>query len=228
MIELKDLSLAFHGEKILDRITYKFKKNKVTAILGPSGGGKTSLFNIIAGIEKNHSGEVVKNFKNVGYIFQEDRLLPWESVKENLNIIPGATEEKILHILELLHIPHKTDHLVKNLSGGEKQRVAIARAFLYDTELILMDESLKSLDFSLKIKLIDLIISLLEKYSKTLIMISHDIDEILLMADEVIIFSKKPTVIEEVLTIDFPKSKRTLSSKELKIYKNKIYDAILK
>ena len=91
-----------------------------------------------------------------------------------------------------------------------------------------MDESLKSLDFSLKIKLIDLIISLLEKYSKTLIMISHDIDEILLMADEVIIFSKKPTVIEEVLTIDFPKSKRTLSSKELKIYKNKIYDAILK
>ena len=91
-----------------------------------------------------------------------------------------------------------------------------------------MDESLKSLDFSLKIKLIDLIISLLEQYSKTLIMISHDIDEILLMADEVIIFSKKPTIIEEVFTIDFPKSKRTLSSKELKIYKNKIYDAILK
>ena len=228
MIELKDLSLAFDGEKILDKITYKFKKNKVTAILGPSGGGKTSLFNIIAGIEKNHFGEVIKNFENVGYIFQEDRLLPWESVKENLNIIPGANEKKILNILELLHIPHKVDHLVKNLSGGEKQRVAIARAFLYDTELILMDESLKSLDFSLKIKLIDLIISLLEKYSKTLIMISHDIDEILLMADEIIIFSKKPTVIEEVITIDFPKSKRTLSSKELKIYKNKIYDTILK
>lgn len=228
MIELKDLSLSFHGEKILDNITYKFKKNKVTAILGPSGGGKTSLFNIIAGIEKNHSGEVIKNFENVGYIFQEDRLLSWESVKENLNIIPGATDEKIVHILDLLHIPHKIDHLVKNLSGGEKQRVAIARAFLYDTELILMDESLKSLDFSLKIKLIDLIVSLLEKYSKTLIMISHDIDEILLMADEVIIFSKKPTVIEKILTIDFLKSKRTLFSKELKIYKKKIYDTILK
>jgi NitT/TauT family transport system ATP-binding protein len=228
MIELKDISLFFHEENILDNITYKFKKNKVTAILGPSGGGKTSLFNIIAGIETNYSGEVIKNFDNVGYIFQEDRLLSWESVKDNLNIIPGATEEKILHILKLLHIPHKVDHLVKNLSGGEKQRVAIARAFLYDTELILMDESLKSLDFSLKIKLIDLIISLLEKYSKTLIMISHDIDEILLMADEVIIFSKKPTVIEEVLIIDFPKSKRTLSSKELKIYKNKIYDILLK
>lgn len=228
MIELKNISLSFHGEKILDKITYKFKNNKVTALLGPSGGGKTSLFNIIAGIEKTHSGEIIKNFENVGYIFQEDRLLPWESVKENLNIIPGATDEKIVHILELLHIPHKIDHLVKNLSGGEKQRVAIARAFLYDTELILMDESLKSLDFSLKIKLIDLIISLLEKYSKTLIMISHDIDEILLMADEVIIFSKKPTVIEEVITIDFPKSKRTLSSKELKVYKNKIYDIILK
>lgn len=228
MIELKEISLSFYGEKILDKITYKFKTNKVTAILGPSGGGKTSLFNIISGIEKNYSGEVIKNFDNVGYIFQEDRLLSWESVKENLNIIPGATEEKILQILKLLHIPHKIDHLVKNLSGGEKQRVAIARAFLYDTELILMDESLKSLDFSLKIKLITLIITLLEKYSKTLIMISHDIDEILLMADEIIIFSKKPTVIEEVLLIDFPKSKRTLSSKELKKYKNKIYDTLLK
>lgn len=228
MIELKDISLSFCGEKILDKITYKFKKNKVTAILGPSGGGKTSLFNIIAGIEKNYSGYITKEFENVGYIFQEDRLLPWESVKENLNIIPGATEEKILHILKLLHIPHKLDHLVKNLSGGEKQRVAIARAFIYDTDIILMDESLKFLDFSLKIKLITLIIPLLEKYSKTLIMISHDIDEILLMADEIIIFSKKPTVIEEVLILDLPKSKRTLSSKELKFYKNKIYDTLLK
>ena len=228
MIELKDISLSFCGEKILDKSTYKFKKNKVTAILGPSGGGKTSLFNIIAGIEKNYSGHITKEFENVGYIFQEDRLLPWESVKENLNIIPGATEEKILHILKLLHISHKLDHLVKNLSGGEKQRVAIARAFIYDTDIILMDESLKSLDFSLKIKLITLIIPLLEKYSKTLIMISHDIDEILLMADEIIIFSKKPTVIEEVLILDLPKSKRTLSSKELKFYKNKIYDTLLK
>jgi NitT/TauT family transport system ATP-binding protein len=222
MIELKNLSLTFHGEKILDKITYKFKKNRVTAILGPSGGGKTSLFNIIAGIEINHSGEVVKNFDNVGYIFQEDRLLPWESVKENLNIIPGATEEKILNILELLHIPHKVDHLVKNLSGGEKQRVAIARAFLYDTELILMDESLKSLDFPLKIKLISLIIPLLEKYSKTLIMISHDIDEILLMADEILVFSKKPTTIEKIISIDIPKSQRDLFSKELEEYKNNI------
>ena len=228
MIELKDISLSYKEEKILDNITYRFKKNKITSILGPSGGGKTSLFNIIAGIEKNYSGEVIKKFENVGYIFQEDRLLPWESVKENLKIIPGATDKKILNILKLLQIPNKIDDLIKNLSGGERQRVAIARAFLYDTELILMDESLKSLDFSLKIKLINLIISLLEKYSKTLIMISHDIDDVLLMADEVIIFSKKPTVIEEVIIIDFPKSKRTLASKELEIYKNKIYNTILK
>lgn len=228
MIEIKDLSISFHREKVLNKITHKFKKNKVTAILGPSGGGKTSLFNIIAGIETNYSGKIIKEFKNIGYIFQEDRLLPWETVKENLNIIPGATDEKIFHILELLHIPHKVNNLVKDLSGGERQRIAIARAFLYDTELILMDESLKSLDFPLKIKLITLITSLLEEYSKTLIMISHDIDEILLMADEVIIFSKKPTTIEEIFTINFPKSKRTIYSKELKIYKNKIYDAILK
>lgn len=186
MIKLIDVCKRYDEQVIFDHFNLEFPKDKITCILGESGVGKTTLLNIIAGLT-NYNGKIEIEGK-LSYIFQEARLIPSLTVKENLKFTsPEATDEQIEEILIQLEILDKKDTFPTKLSGGEAQRVSIARAFLYDAPIILMDEPFSSLDLSLKYKLITYFSNLWNMKKKTVLFVTHDIDEALLLADDILL-----------------------------------------
>ena len=235
MIKIEKLSKSFE-KKIISELTMEFEAGKTSIILGPSGCGKTSLFNILSGLDRDYEGDIVID-KRVSYIFQEDRLIPWISVEENLELVlekkeglKDDTQNKIDRILGRFHLEHQKKSLARDLSGGEKQRLSIARAFLHNSKTILMDEALRSMDLSLKLKIIEAINGALEegKENKTMLAISHDIREALLLADTIYVMGKDPMKVIETINIDIPKRKRNLHDEELLYLEQKLYRLLLK
>ncbi len=190
MIKIENLSKSFKDKTIFTNLSFSLEKNKVLVILGPSGCGKSTLLNIIGGIDSDYQGSISNLHDSISYVFQEDRLLPWLTVEENINYVLGKKEypNELINFLSLKPL-EKT--LCKYLSGGQKQRVAIARAFAIKPSLILMDENLKSLDINLKLNLIKEINSFHKFNIKNIIYVTHDIEEALLLADSIIILDKK-------------------------------------
>ena len=173
---LKDFSLDIHGGEIL-------------CVLGGSGGGKTTLLNLLAGLISPDGGKIEEVPERLSYIFQEPRLLPNLSVEKNLLFV-GATLERAEEMLKATEIYKQKDKRPEYLSGGEKQRVAIARAFSVDFDLLLMDEPFSSLDTGLKIRLIETFAKLWKGYlesgkKRTAVFVTHDIEEALMLADRI-------------------------------------------
>ncbi|MDE7161210.1 MAG: ATP-binding cassette domain-containing protein, partial [Anaeroplasmataceae bacterium] len=153
MIKLTNITKRYEEKIIFDHFSLELPENKITCILGESGVGKTTLLNMIAGLTA-FQGHIEAPEK-ISYIFQEPRLIPNLTVKENLKLVSKLSEDEEIHtLLSILEIEDKIDTYPNQLSGGEAQRVSIARAFLYDGDMILMDEPFSSLDLSLKYRLI--------------------------------------------------------------------------
>ena len=193
-VKLSDISKQYNNEMILENFSMKFIKNKITVLLGPSGCGKTTLLNIISGIDKNYSGEVLLNVKEVSYIFQEYRLIPWLTVYENVDFVLKSYMEKdernkvIIKYLKLVNLYEHKNKYPGELSGGMQRRVAIARAFAYKSELLLMDEPFVGLDKDLKQKIIKEFLQLWKYDKRTIILVTHDMDEANSMGDDIIDF----------------------------------------
>jgi NitT/TauT family transport system ATP-binding protein len=203
-IKISDLNKEYEGLRVLNNFNIEFEEEKITALLGPSGSGKTTLLNIISGLEQYDSGDIVGlERKKFSYIFQEDRLLPWFSVEENIKFVLKGdnTEEETDNItdkyLRIVDLEEYRYYLPKQLSGGMKQRVSIARAFAYPSDILLMDEPFKGLDMELKTNLMKSFISLWNEDKRTVIFITHDMDEAMLLADYVFILEGKPLGIKE-------------------------------
>lgn len=175
MIELKKVTKTFEDKKILENFSYEFKKGSTTFILGESGIGKTTLINMILGIQKPDSGEIIKKAKKTSSIFQEDRLIENISARQNIELVLEKKEEKskISEAFTSVGLEGEEDTLVYNLSGGMKRRIAIIRGILYNSELIIMDEPFKGLDDENRKKTINFIKNNLN--NRTLIIISHDL-----------------------------------------------------
>ena len=198
-ISVKNLSFAFTPEKPvfkglnLDLGTEENPQNPVV-ILGPSGCGKTTLLKLMARLLKPDSGELAAGTASM--VFQEPRLLPWKTALENtcLPIMQklGKKEahEKARHFLNLVSLSHKTLSLPKELSGGEQQRVNLARAFACPAQILLMDEPFQSLDIPLRIKLMDLSLSLLEDYPRLAVIVSHEPREAVYMAKRILVLGQ--------------------------------------
>lgn len=226
MIKVKNLHKNYDSKKVMEGLDINFQKNRVSVLLGPSGCGKSTLFNILASLDREYTGEIEKD-GDVSYIFQEDRLVPWLTVEENLRLIPSQGKS-IEDILERFHVGERADTLSKNLSGGEKQRVSIARAFYHGGDIILMDEALRSLDTLLKLKIIEEISENLSKEPKTMIVISHDIQEALLIGDRIFILDKDPMKIVGTYDMDIPREERKLKEGKLLDLENEIFDKLLR
>lgn len=227
MIQIKNLSKSFDRDIIKD-FNLTFEKEKTSVILGPSGCGKTTLFNILSGLDKNYIGNIEIESK-VSYIFQEDRLIPWLDIEENLDLVMDKKEvRKKDKILKKFHLEHRKGTLAKDLSGGEKQRLSIARAFAHNTNTIFMDEALRSLDLSLKLKVIMEINDALDEYKKTMVVISHDIREALLLADTIYVLDKDPMTIKEEVEVSIPKKERQLYNEDLIEIERRLYTLLLK
>lgn len=212
---LSNVTLEYEEIKVLDGFDLDVKGQQITCILGPSGCGKTSLLNLLAGLIQPTIGQVVHSEHEIGYVFQEDRLLPWETVYNNVKLVRDSEDRLLIEtILKDLEIDEFKDKLPMQLSGGMRQRCALARAFYYNAPILLMDEPYKSLDYDLRINMISYLRKLWKRSQSTIIFVTHDIDEALLLGHEVIVLSKRPSHILSQYSIKTDFEKRNVLDAE--------------
>ena len=193
MLELKNISKKFKDRQILENFNLIVEENKILAIVGPSGGGKTTLLRMLAGLEKIDSGEIVYNGESLpidefekrnllGFVFQDFQLFPHLTVLENLVLSPIKTmnmsksdaENKAITLLNKLGLEKQVNNYPVSLSGGQKQRVALARAMMIDPKIIGYDEPTSALDPELRLEVEKLIIQNRE-LGITQIVVTHDL-----------------------------------------------------
>ena len=182
------------GERIVfDNFSAEFKDGKVTAVMGSSGIGKTTLLNCIAKLT-DYDGEIA-GVGSSAYVFQEDRLIPDKTVYDNIDFVmqtEDADERKkrIKNALSVTELLSEAFRYPSELSGGQRKRVSLARAFASGRDLMLLDEPLSLLDIGLKFRIFDVMKKVFKSDSKTVIMVTHDVDEALTLADEIVIIEK--------------------------------------
>lgn len=179
-VMINGLSKYYDGVPVFYNLNMKFLRNRITAILGPSGCGKTTLLNIISGIEKDYSGKIDLKGDTISYVFQEDRLIPYLNVYDNVAFVLKSTMDKaridltVRKFLNMVELWDYRDKLPCKLSGGMKRRVALARAFAYKSDLLLMDEPFKGLDDRLKSDIIEKFLMIYSENRRTIILVTHD------------------------------------------------------
>ena len=179
-IMIRLLTKHFKSQVVLNRFSADIPSGETTLITGPSGCGKTTLLRIICGLEKKYTGRVEGVPDKISYLFQEDRLMPWMTLKQNVEFVlkdimePKAVSEAALKMIKAVQLGGHEDKYPVDLSGGMQRRTALARTFCYPCELLILDEPFKGLDAKLKVNIIDLFEELFIKTSKTVIIVSHD------------------------------------------------------
>ena len=174
-IKISSLSKSFGAKKVLDSFNAVIPEKKTTVFMGRSGGGKTTLMNIMLGLVKPDSGEIRNVPTKKAAVFQEDRLLEGFDVYANIRFVTGVTEERAEECLEKLGIGSELKTKVSSLSGGMRRRAAIARALLSDYELLVLDEPFKGLDGETKERTMEFVKS--STVGKTMLLVTHDEDE---------------------------------------------------
>ena len=211
MIEFRNIKKSYKNNVILDDFNLKIDKGELVVLIGSSGCGKTTLLKMINRLHDATSGEILINGKNIkdidpiklrrsiGYVIQQTGLFPHMTVKENIEIIPklmGKSQEDIDNkTVELLNMvgldPEKySDRYPVELSGGQQQRVGVARAFAADAEIILMDEPFSALDPITRTDLQEELFNIQREYKKTIVFVTHDMDEALNLADKICILKE--------------------------------------
>lgn len=185
-MELKNITKKFGEKVIFENFNLNIEESKILAIMGKSGRGKTTLLNIIAGLDNDFSGEIVGK-ERCAYIFQEPRLLKGATVLQNVLIGKDFKDkETAVELLNSLELGEYVNAYPNKLSGGMQQRVSMARAFLSGRRVILMDEPFKGLDDELKKKLYVLFKQLWEKEKPTVVLVTHDKEEAEFLADDIL------------------------------------------
>ena len=225
ILQIENLVLSFGtGDAalpVLQNISLEVQRGEFLVLLGPSGCGKSTLLNLAAGMLKPTSGELryageplTGVNRGAGYLTQDDTLLPWRTVEGNISIAlelkyhadaGGRKAELVRSYIELVGLKGFEQYHPARLSGGMRKRVALARTLIYDPALLLMDEPFGALDAQLKIVMQNELLRLWERSGKTVVFVTHDLAEALVLADRVAVFSKRPGTIKDIVTIDLPR-----------------------
>lgn len=223
VIKLLDIKKNFEDVGVLQDLTIEAEREEILCVIGPSGCGKSTILNIISGLIKPCCGKVVNNSKNTSYVFQEDRLLPWKDVYENIHIVnKDSSHEYCMQLIDKVGLKGFEGFYPSELSGGMRQRCSIARAFNYEANLLLMDEPFKSLDYNLRIGMIKYLLNIWGDTKKTIVFVTHEIDEALLLGDRIILLSNRPAKVCKEFHLAKPKLKRNLTDIELVQARNDI------
>ena len=215
-IEIKNIKKDFVSRPALGSVNLTINKGEFICLLGPSGCGKSTLINILAGLLEPSSGEIYfdnKSSNEIGkeraMVFQEGALFPWLTVIENVEfgmIIKGINKkearEKAMDYLKMVHLKKFANSYIHELSGGMKQRVSIARALTLDSELLLMDEPFSALDSQTKTILQQEVQKIWYDTGKTIVFVTHNIEEAVLLADRVIVMGTNPGHIKKEFKIE--------------------------
>ena len=203
-MKLIDISKNYGEKQALHGVDLELGDGEITAVLGESGAGKTTLLSVIAGLLP-HEGKV-EGAGRVSYLFQSPKLLPNLNLEDNLKfVLPKSEWEKIGETLAKVGLKGREKSRPAELSGGEKQRVAIARAFLYPHDTLLMDEPVASLDLSVKKTLIELTLSLWKERRETVVFVTHDVREAVLLACRALVLKGGRIVGDVALSAPYPR-----------------------
>jgi NitT/TauT family transport system ATP-binding protein len=223
ILQVRHLSIIFpdgnSGLKALDDISFSVYAEQFVCVLGPSGCGKTTLLRLLSGLLPPTYGEVIfedstltKPRHGVGMVFQKANLMPWRTVLENILLpleiqhIPRQMAlEKAQSMVELVGLAGFEDSLPRDLSGGMAQRVAIARALIHEPDLLLLDEPFGSLDALTRERMGSELTRIWQARRKTVIMVTHSINESLFLSDRVLVLSPRPGKVCLDLTVDLPR-----------------------
>lgn len=234
VVELKNISFAYacqgsNGDsaplQVLENIELRITKGEVVCLLGPSGCGKTTLLNLIAGFVHPESGTLFVRGKpargcpkQCGMVFQTDTLFPWLTVRENVAFGPSCCADtvgvnEVQRYIEIVGLTAFGDYFPSELSGGMKQRVALARALVSHTDLLLMDEPFGSLDAQSREVMQELVANIHASLNPTVVMVTHDIEEAVFLADRIVVLSRLPGRVVEEVVVPTPRP-RTVSLRE--------------
>lgn len=219
MIKLSNVTKNYSNACVFNDFSLEIEEGEITCILGESGSGKTTLLNIIAGLTE-FSGNVDK--VKCSYVFQKPNLFPNLTVKQNLLLV-NKDETAISGILQELNIYDKLNSYPKHLSGGQAQRVAFARGVLFDADVILMDEPFSSLDLKVKIQMIKDFAKKLKEKQKTVIFVTHDIEEAHMLANRAVVLKQGKISADFYCDVQIPREYGVSSD-----FKNKIIAEMLK
>ena len=201
------------GERfeVLRNIQFRLGRNEVAALVGPSGCGKTTILRIIAGLENDFEGTIGRPLSGkLGMVFQEPRLLPWRTVEDNVGLVaPSITRETLASLLKDLDLEAHRRHYPGELSLGLARRVALARALAVEPTLLLLDEPLVSLDDALALRLRDQLAALIESRPITTLLVTHDLEEAVHLANRIFLLSARPAQIVAEIPLNTPRSARS-------------------
>lgn len=244
ILEINDVSKTFKFDsediQILNNINLKIRSREIVTILGPSGCGKSTILRLIAGLDKEYDGQILLNGQSIkgpsverGMAFQESRLFPWLTIEENIKFglreDIGNDEKKIMvdqHI-ELVGLEEFKSAYPHQLSGGMQQRTSIARALVNNPEILLLDEPFGALDAMTRLNMQQEVLKIWQKEKITMILVTHDIEEAVFLADRIVVMSKRPGQIREVVDVNI-KREPSRNVNEILEIKNYIYNKFFK
>jgi ABC-type nitrate/sulfonate/bicarbonate transport system, ATPase component len=226
----------------IQNLTFDIEDGEIVTVVGPSGCGKSTAMNMVAGLMSQSSGEVLVDGKPVsrpgpdrGVIFQQYALFPWMTVRENVEFglklqKLGKVErrQRAMHYLGLVGLADFADSYPKTLSGGMKQRCAIARAYAVNPTVLLMDEPFGALDALTRVKLQNQLLETWSKDKRTVMFITHDVDEAVYIAHRVIVLAANPGRLQEIIDVDlpFPRDDEVRLSPEFAEIRNRVWRAV--
>jgi len=203
-------SAAGEHADVLRDVAFTLAHGEVGAFVGPSGCGKTTMLRILAGLDADFEGTVARPSGAIGMVFQEPRLLPWRTVEENIRLIAPAIDAATLaSLFETLGLTAHRAHFPGELSLGLARRVALARAFAVEPQLLVLDEPFTSLDQPLAARLRDELALLVDRRPLTTLLVTHDLDEAVRLADRLFLLSARPARIVATMPIAQPRAARS-------------------
>ncbi|HPJ89635.1 MAG TPA: ABC transporter ATP-binding protein [Thermotogota bacterium] len=200
MIRTKGLSKNYGSSPVLQTIDISIRAGERIAFLGPSGCGKTTLLRCLSGLINDYGGEIESNYKRAGFVFQENRLIPWCTLQKNMSFVSDDSQ-RIESVLEMVGLTDFKNHHPSELSGGMKQRANLARALIIRPDIIFFDEPFQSLDLRSKINLMGEVKRLQHQQKWTAVLVTHGIREAVVFAHRIIILSKGPAEVVKIIEL---------------------------
>lgn len=223
--------------------SFSVAPGRFVSIIGPSGCGKSTLFNIIAGLTPPTIGRVTADGENivgkagyVGYMLQKDMLLPWRTILDNIvlgleirHVPRDIAVKKAMPLIETYGLKGFDGNYPKELSGGMRQRAALLRTLLYDRDILLLDEPFAALDAQTRLVMQNWLLQIWSDFGKTILFVTHDIDEAIYLSDQIIVLSARPGKVKTIIEVDLPRprSQKVMASHNYTELKRTLMESLM-